>query len=82
MHDDMTAKAILTRAEIAALDTFDIQQLRKWITGGPPRERTIKAYLQLICNIEDAHRFIASDLRQSLAKNLISDLEESKKESK
>lgn len=69
---DMTQRAILDRVRQGATTVADADQLLRWLNP-TTQERIVKAYLCLICEASAARQFLAPDLREGLAQELLRD---------
>ena len=70
--DRMTQAAILERVRRGATTAADADQLFRWLNP-TTQERIVKAYLCLMCEASAALQFIARDLREGLAQELLRD---------
>jgi hypothetical protein len=69
---DMTQAAIVDRVRQGKTTPADADQLLRWLNP-TTQERIVKAYLCLICEASAARQFLAPDLREGLAQELIRD---------
>ena len=70
--DRMTQAAILSRVRQGTTTAADADQLLRWLNP-TTQERIVKAYLCLICEALAARQFLAPDLREGLAQELLRD---------
>lgn len=67
---EMTLSQVLKRIGTGTSDEEDAEQVKRWVVDDR-RGNIVKAYLSLSCNMSDVRQFIAKDLREGLAEQLL-----------